>query len=74
MKWSEFSRSSKVFWFEPCHLGEAGQHARADFVTVMKSENDVRPSGLLQDFVRTGDAFDLPSEAKEGGKNAWSLR
>ena len=47
---------SQVFWFETCHLGQAGQHARANLVAIMKSEDDIWPPSPLQDFMRASDS------------------
>ena len=48
--------------------------ARADFVAVVKREDDVRPISPVQDFMRTGGAFDVPSEAEKRGENTGGLR
>jgi hypothetical protein len=46
-------------------LGDTGEHARADFVLVVKRKHEVRPTRSFQDTVRpTGLALDTPADPK----------
>src|ERR1043166_2401387 len=51
-------------------LRDSRQHARADLVTVVEGEHVVRIPGAFQRAVRTGLAFDGPSDAAQGRENA----
>jgi hypothetical protein len=45
------------------------QHSGTDFVTVMKGEDIVRPTGSLQYLMGTALALHSPSDSKQGGQD-----
>ncbi len=60
-------RELQIIWCEAGHFRQAGQHARADFVAVVKGEDYIRSARPLQNPMGAGRAFDLPADAKERG-------
>jgi hypothetical protein len=61
---------SEIFRCEASALGNASEHARADFVRVVKCKDVVRPLGTCERLMRTRFAFELPANAEERGENA----
>ena len=51
-------------------FGYSRQHLWANLVLVMKSKDYIRPTGTEKNFMGTGFAFDVPTDAKKGGENA----
>jgi hypothetical protein len=39
------TRHLQVIWSEPCVLGDSGEHAGTDFISVMKGEDVVSETG-----------------------------
>lgn len=54
----------EVVWRQSRMLGNTRRHARTDFITVMKGENEVGPFWPDKCFVGTGLAFDLSADTK----------
>ena len=54
-------------------FGNSRQRLWANFVSVMKSKDYIRPTGTEKNFMRTGFAFDVPSDAEQGSENAFLL-
>lgn len=54
----------EVLWCEPCDFGKASQHARSDFVPVVKRKDHIRPARPLKDFVGTDRTFEMPANAE----------
>jgi len=52
-------------------FGNSRQHLWANLIFVMKSKDHIRPTGTEKNFMRTGFAFDVPSDAEKGGENAF---
>src|ERR1019366_8288608 len=59
-------RESQVLGAKTTFLGDAGEHLRADLVTVVEGEDEIGPVGAGEDLGRTGRALDRPAEAEEG--------
>jgi hypothetical protein len=55
----------QIFWSDTGVLGDARNHSGADFFTVVKREDDIRPPLAGQGAVRTGLPLDFPPEAKQ---------
>jgi len=51
-------RALQIFRGKSRVLGQAGEHARADFIAVVEGKHDIRPAGSRQGFVRSGLPFD----------------
>ena len=56
----------KIFRLQTCVSRDAWQHFRPDFLTVMKSKDNILPPLPAQDLVRPGLPFDLPSDLLKG--------
>ena len=52
-------------------FGYSRQHLWANLVLVMKSKDYIRPTGTEKNFMGTEFAFDVPTDAKKGGENAF---
>ena len=51
-------------------LGDAGEHAGADFFTVVEREDKVRPVGVGENPVRAGGfPLDAPADSEKGGED-----
>lgn len=61
---------SQIFGREPCHFCQARKHTRADFVTVVKCEDDIRLPAPLENSMGTGCSLDLPADAEKRGENS----
>jgi hypothetical protein len=55
---------SQILGTQAGALGDAGEHLGADFIAVVKREDEVRPTRALQDPVRSTLALDAPSEPR----------
>src|ERR1019366_4349868 len=56
-------------------LANAREHARANFLVFMKSENVIGPPNSLQDPMGTpGLTLDTPTDSQQGGENSSRLR
>lgn len=54
-------------------LGDAGQHARTDLVTVVEGEDEVGPARPGEDAVGAGLPLDRPADAEQGGEDELGL-
>src|SRR5690242_2940862 len=52
-------------------VGNSREHLWTNLVFIVKSKNHVRPTRAEKDFMRTGFAFDFPSNAEKGSENAF---
>jgi len=52
-------------------FGDSREHLWANLIFIMKRKDYVRPTGTEKNFMRTGFAFDVPSDAEQGGENAF---
>ena len=59
MNWSE------VFLRQASSFSDPDEHLRANFFTVVKSENNIRPTFALEDHMRTSLSFDTPANPKQ---------
>jgi hypothetical protein len=60
----------QVFWFQSGPLGNSREHARTDFVAIVKREDIVWPIWAGEDTVGSFDlALDIPSTPQKGGKH-----
>src|SRR6185437_14059139 len=50
-------------------FGNASQHARADFITIMERENVIRRAGLGKYAMRPGLSFDCPASTQQRREN-----
>jgi hypothetical protein len=52
-------------------FGDASQHSRTDFITVMKSEDKVRPTVASENLMGTARLpLHRPADSEEGGKDS----
>lgn len=54
-------------------LGEASQHARANFVAVVKGKHDIGLTASLEHSMGTGCSFNPPADAEKSGENTRGL-
>lgn len=52
-------------------LRNAGEHARPDFLAIVKREHEIRPAVFSENPVRASLSFDPPAETNERFKNLW---
>lgn len=55
-------------------LCDPREHLRSNLLSVMKSKDNIRPSGPGEDLVRTGFTLDAPTDAKQRGENTLCFR
>jgi hypothetical protein len=55
----------QIVGLQPCCLGDANEHARADLVAIVKGKNIVRPTIARQGTMRAGGTLDPPSDPKK---------
>ena len=61
----------KVFGSQSGSSSDACQHARPDFILIVKGENDIRPAKAGENLVRTaGFPLYRPADAEQGGQNS----
>jgi hypothetical protein len=72
-KRSEYRRS-KIIGREASLLRDPGEHARPDFLVVVKREDEIRPAIATQSSMRARRAFDVPADSKESRENPAGLR
>ena len=70
---SASAERSEVLSNQPSSLGDAGHHARPDFLGVVKGEDVIRPALPLQRSMRPGSALFCPSDPLEGPQNSAGL-
>lgn len=51
-------------------LCNASQHLWADLVTIVESENKIRPASAGKCFMRAGLPLDLPAQSQQRSKKA----
>jgi len=65
---------SEIFRPQAGVASDSCEHARADFVGIMKGEHEVRVAVACQDFVRSSFALELPTDSEECGEYSPGLR
>jgi hypothetical protein len=63
---------SQVLRREAGAFRNAGEHARADFLGIVKGEDEIRPPTARERFVGAGFSLELPTNAIEGGEHTAS--
>lgn len=54
-------------------FGNASQHARTQLFTVMKSENNIRPSIARQGAMRSALPLHVPAQSNQSAENPFGL-
>src|SRR4051794_21384416 len=64
------ARYSQVIGFQPCSLGNPGQHSGADLLVVVEGEDEIGIAVTRENSMRTtGLALHAPADCQEGGEN-----
>ena len=63
----------QIFGTKTSVLGDACEHARADFLAVVKGENEVWPAQSGHRSMRARLTLDLPSKSEKSSKNTFGL-
>src|SRR5260221_444246 len=69
-----FDGHLEIFRLETGVLRYARQHARSNFVAVVKSKHKIRPAGTRKCFVRSGLAFERPTTPVKSCEYSRGLR
>ena len=56
---------SQIFLRQTSLLSDPDEHPRTNFFTVVKSENNIRPTFAFEDHMRTSLSFDTPANPKQ---------
>ncbi len=66
-------RKLEIFWAGAGPTGDSGEHAGAEFLVIVKCEDEVWPAFPSKRTVGAGLSLDLPADSQQGRKDAPSL-
>jgi hypothetical protein len=69
-----FYKILQIIWLKPCPLCDSGEHSRAQFLIVMKSEHEIRPALPRKRAVGTCLTFNGPTRAEKRSQDTSGTR